>query len=267
MLLSLPNSSYIDGELIDGTKKNSYHVGKAGFGRTFPFNLSTFIYYQAQFDIHEKYGDNITPNHLITHSVLSEIIYNSAGTANTPFDLLDGIFLSFIPEVKYKQDYQPWGDPENLTTHDDNVSLVFITQAGYYQNLNPQNNLSVLGSWFVNYNPYDSDHFNLGHKGDAITSYSLTGYLPGEVEFDNGILLNLKYTITPKANKGNFYGKYDVVFDIENAKFYNGLAIGGAVKLPWEFYLKGEFGVGLNAVRDSGPGLFLSIELSKLMIF
>lgn len=267
MLLSGKNSSYFDGEKTEGTKQNSYHIAKAGLGRTFPFNLSTFLYYQARFDVHTDLENNITPNHLITHSLSGEIIFNSAGSADTPFDLQEGLNFRFIPTVNYKQDYKPWGDPNNLTTHDDNVSMTFLTKMAYYRNLNSKNNLSLSGAWYMNHNPYESDRFSFGHRGDAITFDSLTGYLPGEISFDNGILLNLKHTVTPIVNKVNFYGKYDVVFDIKNREFYNGVALGGAVKLPWNLDLKGEFGVGLNAVRDSGPGLFLSLELSKLMIF
>lgn len=259
MLFANPN--------LDETNKSSYHVGKVGLGRTFPFNLSTFIYYQSRFDIYEKLGVNITPNHLITHSESSDITFNSAGDATTPFNLLEGMLFSFNPTINYKQDYKAWGDPESLTTHDDNVSLVFLTRLGYYKNLNPKNNISILGSWFINYNPYDSDHFALGHKGDVMTLDSLTGYLPEEIIFDNGILINIKHTITPKSNKVNLYAKYNVLFDIDNTKFYNGVALGGAVKLPWNIDLKGEFGIGLNAIRENGPGLFLSLELSKFMIF
>lgn len=268
MLLPTENNSYVKGEVIDGTKQtNSNHALKAGFGRTFSFNLSTFVYYQANFDFHEELRDNITPNHLITHSVSSEILFSTAGTPNTAFDLLEGMSFCFIPTVSYKQDYKPWGDPNNLREHDDNASLNFVTSFGYYKNLNTKNNLSVLGAWYVNHNPYESDRFAFGHRGDATTFNSLTGYLPGEILFDNGILLNVKHTITPKANRVNIYTKYDVVFDIENSKFYNGVALGGAVKLPWDLDLKGEFGIGLNAIRDGSPGIFISLELSKLVLF
>ena len=268
MLIPNENNGYVKGEVIDGTKKTkTNHTVKAGFGRTFPFSLSAFLYYQAGFDFHEELRDNITPNHLITHSVSSEIFFSTAGSAITPFDLLDGMSFSFIPTMNYKQDYKPWGDPNNLATHDDNVSLVFATSLGYYKNLNSKNNLSILGSWYVNHNPYESEFFAFGHRGDATVSSSITGYLPGEVQFDNGILLNVKYTITPKANTVNLYAKYDVVFDINNTEFYNGIALGGATKLPWDLDLKGEFGVGLNAERENGPGLFMSLELSKVMAF
>lgn len=267
MLLPGENITYKDGEVLEGTKQNSYHTVKAGLGRTFPFNLLTFLYYQLNVDIYEQLRDNITPNHFITHTVIGEVIFNSAGDINTPFDLVEGLLFSFTPIVNYKLDYEPWGDPDNLTTHDDNVSLVCTTRLGFYKNLNPKHNLSILGTWYVNYNPYETDHFRLGHRGDAITFDSLTGYLSNEVIFDNGILLNLKHTITPKPDRTNFYGKIDVLFDLEKVEVYSGVAMGGVIKLPGDIDLKGECGIGLDAVRESGPGLFLSIELSKLIIF
>lgn len=268
MLLPTENSSIIDGKIIDSTKKiGSNHSIKAGLGRTFPFNLSAFLFYQAIFDLHEQLNNNIKPNHTVTHSISSEVIFNTAGAANTPFDLLEGYSLIFIPSVNYIQNYKPWGNPDSLITHNNKPSITLNTTLGYYKNLTPKSNLSLTGTWMINHNPYDTDVFALGHRGDAITAQSVTGYLPGEIVFNNGILLNTKYTFTPLANKINLYGKYDLVLDIENRDFYNGIALGGAVKLPWDLDLKTELGLGLNAKRDSGPGYFISLELTKLMIF
>lgn len=266
MALPVEFADYENGERTESTKKSSFHSAKIGLGRFFPIGLRVYTYYQSQWNFYEDLSGMITPGHFQTHTVTGEFVLDIAGEVLTPFDTLNGFRFMFLPQWTYKTAYEAWGDPTNLYKHDNSPSLVFRTKAGYYNNLTEKHNISLEGTWLINSNPYETDRFRLGHSTTAMTEEFISGYLPGELVFDNGIFTNIKYTLMANPNKFNLYAKYDVLFDIDSSKLFNGIALGTTIKLAWDIDITGELGLGLNVNRESGPGFQLSIGIQKIII-
>lgn len=266
MALPLADINYSEGMQIDSTKKNSYHSISAGLGRSFGNGFSSFVHYRPQLDVNESLGDNITPKDLVTHTITGEFIYDIAGTAVTKFQTLNGLRFSFVPEWIYKPDYKAWGRSDNPFEHDDSPALIYKTKAFVYKNLSYRDNLMLCGSWLANNNPYESTRFRLGHGTTALASEYISGYLPGELVFDNGLLFNINYTHSTIPDKFHLFVKYDLLFNISGREYYNGCALGSVIQLPADIVLEAELGIGVDAVRESGPGFIFSVGLEKFMI-
>lgn len=267
MLLSVENNTYSEGDKIDGTKKNSWFNAKIGLGKSHPLGLRAFVSYQSQWDIHENLKDRVKPNNVLTHTASGDFTLLMGGEDMLPLSgLNDGFKLSFQPEVSYKPNYKSWGDKDNLFTHNNSASWKFKTQLGYYKNVTDKNGISLDLSWLASSNVYQSDKYALGHAkpGEA---EAISGYIPGELIFKNGLLSNLKYIFTGIPNQFEIYGKYDLLYHMDDKEFFNGATIGTSVYLPWEILLQGEVGVGFNSLRENDiPGFQIGITFVRMFM-
>lgn len=244
--------------------KSSFHNIKFGLGREFDFGVSAFINYKAKFEPQEKLDSVIEKDDSIFHEFNGEFILNLAGNTMSGLQTLEGVNFSFIPQLIYKPNYKEWGKKGELFKHDNNYSLQFATQLGFYTNIGKSNNIGIKLTHLASINPYQSERFRIGHGGTPFDKYILSGFLPSEIVTDNALLSNFKYTFIQRPNKLNLYGKYDLLYDSDRSELYHGSAIGLNAVIPWDIDMTAEFGVGINADREELPGLVISVTFMKL---
>lgn len=266
MLLPTSNDYYEDGQQPCKTEEHSYLLGSLSLGRSFPFGLDTFINYEAEYDMYKDVKESIDPSSDITHSFSLSVNFTTAEDVFSPLHVKEGFSFSLNPILIYKPNYKPWGKVGELHNHNDKPAYGLTTSLGYYKNLKENHNLSVdLNLMFLE-NNYESTKYRLGQK--TITDdYSLTGYIPSEIATDFGFLSNIKYSRSIVPGRFLIYKKYDFLYDIDGNDFYNGVAVGFGLKLPWDIHMNSEFGFGLNATRDSDFGYSGSLTLSKVVLF
>lgn len=246
--------------------KDTYHSVQVGLGRSFDIGLSAFINYNSNWTFKEDIEGHTSPNMIHTNTISGDFSFDTVGMILSSFQNPNGFRISFNPTWVYKDNYKPWGKDGSLFTHNDKPAFTFRTHLGYYTDTAKNQNLSADFKYLASINPYQSNKFALGQPQSSMDSDSLAGYLPGEIVFENGLLGNIKYTFNVIPNKFNLFGKYDVLFDIDNRNLYNGASVGTAVKLPFDIELAGELGVGFNANRSEGPGIQASVSLTKLSV-
>lgn len=254
---------------VDGKKaykiNNTFHGFQVGLGRDLPIGLSVFGYYDSTWTLYGDIDGYKTPDYQQTHRVSADLVFNTAGDKYSVFQNLNGLKLSFQPEWIYKSDYKEWGKDGATFKHNDLPAYCFRSHLGYYTDLFSNQNMEVDIKWLASHNSYESTRFKIGSANGPMDTESISGYIPGEIVIDNGLLSNFKYTINAIPNKINIYGKYDLLYDVDNKEFYNGCALGAAFKIPWDIDFLVESGFGLNANRKSTIGYQFSILFTKML--
>lgn len=256
---------YQDGKIIY-SEKNTYNKAQIGFGKETDIGASAFVHYSSDWTIMEDIKDHSSPNMIHTNTVFAEIGLDTTDQAMSSLENVNGIKFLFTPSWIYKDNYEAWGKDGMLFEHDDKPAYKFETHLGYYTDTLKNQNLSAEVKWLSTINPYQSTKFFIGHPESSMDSYSLSGYLPGEVIIEDGLTGNLKYTFNIVPQRFNLFGKYDVLYDLNEEEFYNGTALGFAVKLPFDIELTSDFGIGFDVEREDEPAFNATIALSKLSI-
>lgn len=256
---------YRNGEIYY-SQKDTFHAAQIGFGRETEIGASAFVHYRSDWTIMEDIKDHSSPNMIHTNTVMAEIGIDTAGMALSALENVNGIKVYFNPAWIYKDNYEPWGKNGMLFEHDGKPAYKFETQLGYYTDTVKNQNLMVDVKWLSTINPYESTKFFIGHPQSVMDSYSLSGYLPGEIAIEDGLTGNLKYTFNIIPQKFNLYGKYDVLYDLNEEEFHNGTAIGAVAKLPFDIEFASEIGVGFNAERKDGAAFNITFSFTKLSI-
>ncbi len=266
MILSEENDDYVMGKQITATRKSSYHNALLGLGVSLPFGMDIYGRYWAQLDLYKDLENMITPPNQVTHELMADITISTAGELFSPLKLKEGYHIYLNPYIQFKPDFRAWGDPDSLFTHNSSPAYGIRAQAGYYRNLGRRFNLESDVHLLWMENAYESSRFRIGRK-NLMDDYSISGYIPEELVFDKGVLTNIKYTWIVRPEQFLLYGRYDFLYDSDQEKLFNSVALGAGIALPWNMELKSEFGIALDAERDSGLGYNFSMRLSKMMFF
>lgn len=266
MLMPTSNDYYYNGKQLDKTEEHTYVKGSLSLGKSFDFGLQTFINYGTEYNIYKDVKDAIEPSGYFTNTLDLSIEFTTAEDIFSPLQVKNGYNISINPIMIYKPNFKPWGKKRDLNKHNSNPAYGLTASLGYYKSFRDRHNISVDLNLMYLSNNYESTKYRLGQK--AITDeYSLVGYIPKEIGTDFGLLSNVKYSLSIVPDRFLLFGKYDLLCDIDNDKLFNGIAAGFALKLPWDIHMSSEFGIGLDAKRDSGFGYSGSITLSKVVLF
>lgn len=265
MALAMEDDVHIYGKKAYKTKQ-TYHGFQVGLGRELPIGLSAFGYYESMWTLNNGIDGHTFPDYQQTHTVSGEFIFSTAGEQFSAFQQMNGITVGFYPEWIYKSEYKEWGKDGLLFEHNDSPAYKFKTHLGYYTDTLSNQNIEIDAKWLASENPYHSTLFKIGTANGPMDTETLSGYIPGEVVFENGILTNIKYNLTLIDNKLKLYGKYDLLYNIDEKEFLNGCAIGAAIKLPFDIDMVTEAGFGLDAERESGIGYEFSVLFTKMLV-
>lgn len=254
-------SIYKDGEAVDPYFKSSFIEGYGGIGINHPF-FTTNLDYALRYDGFKELEDRELPPYNITHTIRNDFSSGTASSVMSPLETINGFVLNINSELIYIPDYDSWGTQDREFNHNKDPALNFKISFGYYIDLNSKNNLMVDTAWLRSINPYCHTLYSVGH-GSAMDNEHLSGFLYGEIETENSLLTNLKYTYSP-LDSLIIYLKYDSLYDFKKNQFYHGSSLGTGIKLPFDIDLQLEGGVGINAYRDSTPGYIFQLTFVRL---
>lgn len=260
----LPEESYYSMGINEDEPlyKKSFYKGSVGLGKDADY-FSTYIDYGFQYDIYDNLDGVVEPGNKFIHTVSGDFSSGPATSSMSPVYTITGFLLKVEPELTLVQDYTPWGVEGDLYEHNDNPAINLKTSFGYYIDLPGKQNLMFDIAWLRSINPYRDTRFSVGH-GSATDNEHLSGYLPGELELDNALLTNFKYTYKIKRGRAVVYGKYDFLFDFTEKSIHQGVSLGSAFKLPLDIDIQGEVGLGFNSEGIHDPGFVFQLTALRL---
>ncbi len=209
------------------------------------------------------------PGETLAYEGVADIgIDTIGGGMGSKLDRPDGFSVSIKPGIIWQPDYDAWGDRDDrVFAHDDKPGFKFSSTARYCKKIGARHGFEANVGFQTGWNVYETEKWAMGEGNPMSSGPSLDGFYAGEFRYTTGVVADFGYQIQPIPDRFSLFAKYDVFLDADSVRVYHGTAIGSAVKLPKGFELSAQAGIGVNAERENGPGVEISMLLTRIWLF